>query len=108
MESARHLCDTVSDGYERPAGKRRALFGALLSLCGLLFPALAAEAATHVIGYHPPVLLPDSVRAQYQTLPDAPFVPKWYRDLRVHISNAPFPGAPHRYRCRCYRPLVAF
>jgi len=48
--------------------------GVVLALGGLAAAALCAEIALRVIGYQMPVLLPNSVRAEYRTAPRAHFI----------------------------------
>ena len=79
MERSGHLLERSPDaGERRSRAPHRLLFGVVVSLGAALLSILLAEAALRSIGYRTPVLLPDSIRAQYRIEPDARFVYRGY------------------------------
>lgn len=73
----------------RAAASPRSAARAVLAVLALAFAALAAEAALAIVGYRTPVLLPESIRAQYRVEPGAHFVYRGYLPGNVEDFENP-------------------
>ncbi len=75
MARERDLVESPGAASRRPS---RALLGLVVSAGAILFSMLAAELTLRLVGYRTPVLLPDSIRAQYRIEPGARFTYRGY------------------------------